>query len=221
MVHLRTPGITVLLVVVSLVASSALLHAAAIQLDSPNQLGGHPETIFHEVHIDLLPSPYVVLTSDNVVTFTLAVGEWRRLDEGVNILSDFLPGTGLLYTNNNNGVDLNGQGSVGGGGSGPVEIAFVEGVRALGFQAQTDVLGLETFTFSAYNGSELLGTFTVSGVNGQHEDGSPLFLGVRATGRDVITRVIVSSVVFQAGQANENNFFFGPVSYRPAPGPQR
>jgi len=215
MIHLRTPGINVLLVVVSLAASSAVLHAGAKQLHSPNQLGGHSETIFHEAHIDLLSSPYVVLTSDNVVTFTLAVGEWRRLDEGVNVFSDFLRGTGLLYTNQNNGFDLNGQGSVGGGGSGPVEITFAEGVRAVGFQAQTDVLGGETFTFSAYNDSELLGTFTVSrDPNGQHEDGSASFLGVRATGRDVITRVVVSSVVFQSNLPFENRFFFGPVSYR-------
>lgn len=218
MFHLRTSACTVLLAFVTSVASNGPLHAAVLQLDSPNQLGGHPETIFHDVPVDLLASPYVVPTFDNVVTFTLATGQWRRLDEGVNVLSDFLPGTGLLYTNNNNGFGLNGQGNVGGGGSGPVEIAFLEGVRAVGLQAETEVLGLETFTISAYNGSELLGTFTVTGVNGQDEDGSALFLGVRATGRDVITRVVISSVVVQAGQTYENNFFFGPVSYRPAPG---
>jgi len=221
MAHVRTPGTTVLLILASLAASSALLRADAIQLHSPHQLGGHPETIFHEIHIDLLLSPYVVPTSDNVVTFTLAVGEWRRLDEGVNVLSDFLPGTGLLYTNGNNGFDLNGQGSVGGGGSGPVEIEFAEGVRAVGLHAEAMVLGPEVFTFSAYNGPELLGTFTVSRVNGQQEDGSASFLGVRATGKDVITRIVISSVVFQLGVAHENEFAFGPVSYRAAPGSRK
>ena len=217
MVNLRTPVITVL-VAVGLAASSARLHASAAQLHSLNQLGGHPEAIVHTTRIDLLPSPYNVPTSDNVATFTLAAGDWRRLDEGVNAVSDFVQGTGLLYTNNNNGFDLTGQGDIGGGGSGPVEITFAEGVRAVGLQAQTDVLGAETFTFSAYNGSELLGTFTVSRTNGQREDGSPSFLGVRATGGDVITRIVISSVVVQGGQAYENGFFFGPVSYRTAPG---
>ena len=115
----------------SLTVSNAVLHAAARQLHSLNQLGGHPITIVHDVHIDLLPSPYVVATSDNVVTFTLAEGQWRRADEVVNVLTDFLPGTGLLYTNNNNGFDLNGQGSIGGGGSGPVDVTFEQGVRAV------------------------------------------------------------------------------------------
>jgi hypothetical protein len=178
-------------------------------------------TIVHGERIDLLPSPYVVPTSDNEVTFTLALGEWRRLDEGVNVLSDFAPGTGLLYTNNNNGFDLNGQGSIGGGGSGPVEIAFARGVRAVGFQAQTNVLGVETFTFSAYDDSDLVGTFTVTRVNGQHEDGSASFLGVRTVGNERITRVVISSVVVQAGQPHVNDFSLGPVTYQPGPRGQR
>ena len=118
---MRTPPTTtgLLVLLASLAASSVTAHADAIQLFSPDQLGSDAVTVFHTDTVDLLPSPHVVSTSDNVLTFILAAGEWRRLDEGVNVVSDFLLGTHLLYTNNNNGLDLNGQGSIGGGGSGP------------------------------------------------------------------------------------------------------
>jgi hypothetical protein len=46
--------------------------------------------------------------------------------------------------------------------SGPAEIYFAEGVRAVGFNAQTQLLGFETLTFSLFNDLELLGTFSVS-----------------------------------------------------------
>lgn len=90
--------------------------------------------------------------------------------------------------------------SIGGGGSGPAEIAFAAGVRAVGLRAQI-----------------LLGTFTVSRLNGQLQNDSASFLGVRATGGDVITRLTVSGVVTQSGVADENDFFFGPIAYAPEP----
>ena len=217
----HTPSLTIALPVIlfSLAASSLPAHAGAIQLASLADLGRHTVTVFHTSTDDLLPSPHVVTTSNNTLTFTLAVGDWRRLDEGVNVLSDFSRGTQLLYTNNNNGFDLNGQGSIGGGGSGPAEITFAEGVRGVGFNAEGQVLGFETLTFSAFNELTLLGTFSVNRVNGQHENDSASFLGVRATDSDVITRLVVSSVVIQRGEAHPDDFYFGPVTYRPVPEP--
>jgi len=206
-------------VALSLVASSVPVHGGVIQLVSPGQLGGNTITVPFSSADDLLPSPYTLPTLDNTLSFLLAVGEWRQLDEGVNVLSDFAPGTRLLYTNNNNGVDLNGQGSIGGGGSGPADIVFAEGVRAVGFRAQTQVLGFETLTFSAFSDLSLLGTFSVSRVNGQDENDSASFLGVRATGTDLITRIVLSGVVTQSGVPHVNDFFFGPVSYSPVPEP--
>jgi hypothetical protein len=79
----------------------------------------------------LVASPLVIPAPDNALTFALAAGDWRRLDEGVNVVSDFAPGTHLLCTNGNNGFGLDGQGNGGGGGSGPAEIRFADGVRAI------------------------------------------------------------------------------------------
>lgn len=203
-------------VLLALAASALPAHADVIQVASLQGLNGHITTVRHTQTVDLLPSPLVVSTPDNVVTFSLAAGDWRRLDEGVNVLSDFAPGTHLLYTNNNNGFDLNGQGSIGGGGSGPAEIQFAEGVTGFGFRAEAQVLGFETLTFSVYNDIVLLGTFSVSRLNGQHENGSASFLGAQTTGTDLITRIVVSSNVVQLGD-HPNDFFFGPVSYVPEP----
>lgn len=212
------PSVTsMLLALVTLATPSATARAGVIQLSSPDQLGANVVTVSHTSTDDLLPSPHVVVTADNVVTFSLAAGDWRRLDEGVNVVSDFAPGTHLLYTNRNNGLDLQGQGSIGGGGSGPAEIAFAAGVRAVGLRAQMQVLGFETLTFSAFNDLTLLGTFTVSRMNGQLQNDSASFLGVRATGGDVITRLTLSGVVTQAGEEHENDFFFGPIAYAPEP----
>ncbi len=209
----RTSATVQLLIAVGLAMSGAPARASVIQLTSPTQLGPRAVTLSHTATVNLLPSPHVVSTADNVVTFTLAVGDWRRLDEGVNVVSDFSLGTHLLYTNNNNGVDLEGQGSIGGGGSGPVEIAFGRRVRAVGLRAQMGVLGLETLTFSAFDDLTILGTFSVTRVNGQHQDDSASFLGVRATGADAITRLTLDGIVTQGGIPHENDFFFGPVAY--------
>ena len=217
--HLPFATIAFPVILISLVASSLPAHAGVIQLASRADLGRHTVTVFHTSTDDLLPSPHVVTTSNNTLSFTLAVGDWRRLDEGVNVLSDFSRGTQLLYTNNNNGFDLHGHGSIGGGGSGPAEITFAEAVRGVGFNAEGEVLGFETLTFSAFNDLALLGTLSVSRVNGQHEDDRASFLGVWATDTEVITRLVVSSVVMQGGGAHPDRFFFGPVTYRPVPEP--
>ena len=215
---LRSKGtMTLVAVALNLAASSLPVQADVIQLFSPDQLGNNVTTVSHTSTTDILSSPHVVITADNALTFVLAVGDWRRLDEGVNVVSDFAPGTHLLYTNNNNGQDLTGQGSIGGGGSGPAEIVFAEGVRAVGFKAQSQVLGLETLTFSAYNDLTLLGTFSVTRVIGQQQNDSASFLGVRATGTDVITKIVLSSNVLAPTGPHANDFFFGPISYVPEP----
>jgi hypothetical protein len=170
---------------------------------------------------DFVSNPYVVVAGGQEVIFSLSTGLWRRLDEGVNVLSDFVPGTSLLYTNNNNSCGLHGciGGSIGGGGGGPVDILFSSGVVTVGLQAETQVLGRETFTISAYNDLMQLGTFDISGITGQRQDGSALFLGVAATDGDVITRVHITSTVMQNNFVFRDDFFFGPLTFQWVPEP--
>lgn len=196
-------------------------RADLIQLVSPGELTGPGRTTVEYTSTqDLLPSPLVVTFPDNTVTLTLATGQWRRADQSVNFWGDFNPGTRLLYTNNNNFLAFDGVTTVGGGGSGPVQIDFALGVQLAGLRAQTDMPGPEAFTFSAYNGPALLGTFTVNGVSGQRSDEQFLVvLGARATQGDVITRLVISSLAFQGGGVHANRFVMGPVSYGTVPEP--
>ena len=209
-----------LLVLACLIALPSSAQGAVIQLHTIEPLLQPNVTIAEYTSTeDLLPSPLVLAFPTNVVTFTLAVGDWRRADQSVNFIGDFNPGTQLLYTNNNNFLSFDGVTTVGGGGSGPVDISFSRGVRAVALRAQADLIGPERFTFSVYNGAILLDTFTVDGVSGQRADENfAALIGAMATGSDRITRLVISSESFQGGQIDENRFAIGPVRFVPEPG---
>ena len=192
-------------------------QADVTQLTSPPSLNSpRVTTAEYTATVDLLASPLVLTFPDNTVTLTLAEGDWRRADQDVNWIGDFNPGTKLLYTNNNNFLGFDGRTTVGGGGSGPVEIEFSSAVDLISLRAQTSILGPESFTFSAYDRDRLLGTFTVEGVSGQHSDEQfAALLAARAKGRDCITRVVISSLAFGGpGDPGANDFAFGPLSFR-------
>ena len=70
---------------------------------------------------------------------------------------------------------------------GPVTLSFATGVGEVGMGAQDIAFGPNTFTITAFNGSTSLGSFNVAG------DGFVSFLGVRATGGDVITSVTIAN----------------------------
>jgi hypothetical protein len=201
--------------IAALTALPSVARADAIQLASTELLSARGMTAAKYTSTqDLLPSPLVLTFPDNTLTFTLDNGEWRRADAYVNVFGDFDPGTKLLYTNNNNFKAFDLVTTVGGGGSGPVDIEFASGVEVVGLRAQTGWTGHETFTFSVYNGPTLLGTFTADGISDHraNEDFAVL-LAAEATGGDVITRLVIRSVAFQNGMELPNDFFLGPLSF--------
>jgi hypothetical protein len=204
-----------LLSVVLLTAVPSAARADAIQLTSTELLSGPGITTARYTSTqDLVPSPLVLTFPDNTVTFTLAKGDWRRADQYVNVFGDFNPGTKLLYTNNNNFKAFDLVTTVGGGGSGPVEIDFATGVQLVGLRAQTGWTGLETFTFSVYNDAALLGTFNTNGISDKRaNDEFTALLAAEATDGDVITRLVVSSLAVQGGFELPNDFFIGPLSF--------
>jgi hypothetical protein len=194
-------------------------HAAVIQLASMDPLLRPGVSVAEYTSTDdLLPSPLVLTFPENVVTFTLAQGDWRRADQSVNFIGDFDPWTRLLYTNNNGFLGFDGVTTVGGGGSGPVDIEFARGVRIVGLRAQSDVIGPELFTFEVYNGPTLLDTFTAVGESGQRADEQfAVLIGAIAIGDDVITRLVISSLSFQGGEIHPNRFAIGPLRFVPEP----
>ena len=95
------------------------------------------------------------------------------------------------------------------------QIDFSQGVKEVGFQAQVNLSGISTpehFTFTAFNGVTSLGTYTVFGdaFLGQNP-----YLGVQATGGDLITKVVVTGFNDTAAFNGPGPFAFaiGPVSF--------
>jgi hypothetical protein len=155
------------------------------------------------------PSPYVLNQFGIQLTFTqtgfpLGGNSFRRVDQvgdtGSTWNGNFAPDTKLLYTN---GSDM--------GGLGPVSIDSNVGILEIAFQAQNFLFGPEVFSLSAFNGNTPLGTFTFAGISAARGDGSATFLGLQATGGDVITRLVIDS--------NTHDFALGPID-PPDPAPE-
>jgi hypothetical protein len=163
--------------------------AGAIQLTLPSQLNpGDTTFVYPQAEFDIVPSPYVASAGGNTLTFkNLGVGfgggDFLRLDQGSGWGGDFAPGTKLLYNQ----------------GAGATDIKFLNGVGEVGLGAQSAIIAAHTFTATAYNGATALLTFTVPG------DGFVSFIGVQATGSDVITELKIAS--------DDNDFAFGPTTF--------
>jgi hypothetical protein len=172
--------------VVLLLAGAGQARAGAIQLTNPNQLDPKDTTaIYPQAEGDLVPSPYMQAAGGNTLTFKTAGNTpFLRLDQGSGWNGDFPAGTKLLYTN---------------GPFGPVDISFATGVGEMGVLAQSNIPATHTFTITAFNGAASLLTWTVPG------DGFASFIGVRATGSDVLTRIHIAG--------DDEDFALGPVTF--------
>ena len=179
-------------------ASAAPTYAGAVQLFTPGQLNpGDTTAIYPQPPFTDVAAPYVLTAGGNTLTFTRTNGTtFTRRDQGNGWAGNFAPGTTLLWTNTNV--------------SAFIDISFATGVGELGLKAQTDFFGAETFTFEAFNGATSLGIFTVSGTSTSNGDDAAPFLGVRATGGDVITRLRVINTV---ASSNPGDFAIGPVTF--------
>jgi hypothetical protein len=110
---------------------------------------------------------------------------------------NFEPGENLLYT-----------GNLGGGGPGPVTIAFASGVSSVGFQLQDAFVGSFTATLQAFNGANLLFTLSLPGNSTLNNDGSALFMGIGDLTGPNITSIVINDV----GSADTNDFAINAVS---------
>ena len=110
--------------------------------------------------------------------------------------------------------------------TGPLEIDFGTGVSAFGLYGQSAAVDTYNFTFSVYNGNTLLDTalFTTATTPNIIGSGLASFVGAQATGKNVITKVVLSSFSTAVGvnpNGNSNNFYFGPTTIvGPAPVPE-
>src|SRR6266550_594426 len=181
-------------------ASAAPTYAGAVQLFNPAQLNpGDTTAIYPQPAITNVAAPYVLTAGGNTLTFTrTGSSTFTRVDQvpGLGWNGNFAPSTHLLWTNTTP--------------TSFIDISFATGVGEIGLKAQADFFGAETFTFEAFNGATSLGIFTVSGTSNANGDDSAPFLGVRATGGDVITRLRVINTV---AVSSPGDFAISPVTF--------
>ena len=185
MPHIRKLFLTIATFAVLGFATAATAYADALQLTSPAQLSPGNAVADYPINGPLpifLPNPLVLSAGGNTLTFTKPTGQF--------VISSIFPG--FLSTGNAFGQF-----------GAPITITFATGVTEIGFLARPNFSGPPgfQFTFTAFDGATALNTFNVgtSGATGN------LFLGVAATGGDVITSLTVTHTI--------PDFAIGPVSF--------
>jgi hypothetical protein len=179
---------------IALMCTAAQARASAIQLNSPSDLSaGGTEVTYPNV----LPNPLAFDLDAGAVTLTFSTpGFFNVFEQDGSFAPDFPPNSILL-------ADLQ---------EGPLTISFSSGILEFGLFAQglfTDVP--EAFTFSVFNGASLLNTFTVGPDDNAGIPGVALFIGSRATGGDLITRLTITNT----GSSDEffdPSFVIGPIT---------
>jgi len=128
-----------------------------------------------------------------------AIG-FKRVDQGNGSAGDFAAGTTLLWDINANGNAYSTTGDT---------IAFGTPVTEAGLQVQADQLNSTKFTAQVFSASSSE-TFTITtAATGAASLG---FLGFRATGGDVITKIVITSTDL-ANTTFNNDFAIGPVTF--------
>jgi len=191
----KTLFASLILTILSLTAAVPT-YAGVVQLTSPAQLNPGGITVNYPAALGSTPpSPLVISAGGNILTFdTNGANFGRFVSDGTTY--DFAAGTTLLDTL----------------GNAPLTIDFNSGVLELGLRAQGNFPGADTFNFTLFNGAATLGVFSV----GPTANGLASFIGARATGGDVITRIFITST---SSSGISNDFSFGPVTFGAAPAP--
>lgn len=166
-------------------------QAALIQLTSPAGLQASDTTL---VYPDADGSSY-----SGSVSYS-AGGNQLTISTG-QTLTRYVVGTDYSVTAFANGTPILSSGYVFANNPGGT-LSFSSGVSELGFTFEDANYGDYTAAFTAYDGTRALGTYTANG----NDYLSLAFIGVAATGGDLITRLDLSD---NAGNA----FTFGPISF--------
>lgn len=186
-------------------AAAVPARAGAIQLFSGAELSpGATSAVYPPVPAGFVGTafntPIVAPAGALRITFTAAGGTLIRFDQGVGFFGDYPDGTRLIVTENTAGVS-----------TGPLTIDFSFGIREFGLNAENNFTAADSsslFTFSVFNGATLLGTFSQTGLDSNF---APLFLGARAFGGDLITRVVISGQSTITDANAQNNFAVDPI----------
>lgn len=182
--------------ILALLAGSRLANAESVQITSPAGLSAMDTTLNVSGTQGLnLGTPVAFSAGGNTLTFSNTNG-FEVVQAGNTYFNTSFPnGTEILY----------GNGFYGSGG--PLTIDFSSPVGQVGLGVEEFANGPYTITFSAYDGSMLLGTYTSSGSDPNGGYPSALsFEGVQATDGYQITSLTLSDT-------NGDNLGLGPVTY--------
>jgi hypothetical protein len=182
-----------------LVAVSSRAYAGSIQITSSAGLSASDTTLnFSGTQSTELGTPVAFGAGGNTLTFS-NTGGFEVVQAGTSYFDTaFATGTTILY----------GDGYFGSGG--PLTIDFSSPVGQVGLNVEEFADGPYTITFSAYDGSTLLGTFTSSGSDPDGGFASTLsFEGVQATDGSEITSLVLSD-------SDGDDLGLGPISYAAA-----
>jgi hypothetical protein len=164
-----------LAVLVLMLGGMGQVRAGLMQITSASGLSaGDTTAAFTGAVSAIVSAPYILSAGGNTLTYTETNGnQFTRATQGTSYFGNFPRGTALIETANAGAI----------GAFGPVTISFATAVGEVGLGAQCVNIGTHTFTIAAFDGATSLGSFNVAG------DGFISFLGVRATGGDVITKI--------------------------------
>jgi hypothetical protein len=153
------------------------------------------------------PSGFTVAGGGDTLTFSDAASQaFLRADQGNTWTPGAYPNSTKLIWNLNPNTNVSG---------GAVTITFATAVTELGLSLQQDDArsGNTTFSFQGFNGANPSAVFTVVTSNTANPPNGLLsFVGLMATGADVITKLVISST--DSGNAGfANDFVLGPVTF--------
>jgi hypothetical protein len=177
-------------------------HAAFQQLTSPAQINPLGVFMVPDGGSGGITAALTTATAaGNTATFTDAGNMF--LFDSTNANTAFADGTPLLET-----YDVTGFGAA----TGPLNIAFSQGVQAFGFYGQGAAnTGSTSFTVTAFDGLNTLGSYTTGPFDDSVDPGTLGFLGGLATGSDLITHVQIVSTSTQI--ASGDDAIYGPVTF--------
>lgn len=196
--------------VLVLALSSLTLPVSAqiVQVTEPAQLNASTTANF----VDPVGAVYVFgqvvpNTAGDQITFRAGGESLRRVNQGNGFEGTFASGTPLLFA----------PSVFGPGGSvvtegGPITFTFPVPVISFGVLAQTEGVGLEQYTLSAFSGTDLLATIAV-GIDSTVNPSNPAFLGFQTTDVGLaVDRIVLSTNL-------GNSFVIAAPSFTVVPSP--
>jgi hypothetical protein len=168
-------------------------RASAIQLTDASQLSAGGVVVSFPT---APPNPFQVDASGVSLSFSTPIA-FNEFDQDGSFAPEFPIGSTLLFNL----------------AEGPLTIDFAPGIPEVGFFAQGFMVDTaQAFAVDVFNGSSLLTSFLVGPDPNAGFPGTALFIGARAFGPDLITRLTIGNTAL----SDDPSFVIGPLTFSEA-----